>query len=597
MSEEPARVSAGAFITRVIREQPLRFTLVVGSLGVVGLLEGAGVAVLLPLLQLVSSPAPNVQASGRTAQLVAGALALVGLPFTLTTVLAFTLVLVLLQQAMTLVQQKITWGSIYGFEASLRESLYDRVFRAGWPFFLKAKSADLMNALTVEANRAGTAYLYLSQMLGAVFVVAVYLLLAAFLSWQMTLIIAIVGLLLAIGLRGRVSLGAGFGLQVTETNADLQAEAMEHIVGAKLVKGTASEQATVSHFRRLADVLAHVQYKAGMNQTWLKVFYDTASTAGILVGIYLAVARFHMSVASLIVFLFIFYRVSPRLSNLQSLQHTVLSYLPSVARIDELAEQARDLTEPNGDVTVERFKDRIDFSDVTFAYETGKPVIRHVSLEVPKGRMVGIVGPSGSGKTTLVDMLMGLLVPTHGRVLVDGVPLEDLERGSWRRLIGYVAQDSSFFHASVKENIAGGLDDVPFERIVEAARTANAEEFVERLPHGYDTIIGDRGVRLSGGQRQRLALARAVLRRPDLLILDEATSALDAESEAKIMGAVEHLAKSTTIVMVTHRLASVRPADVIYFLENGEVVETGTWQELSASGHRFAELKALQELG
>jgi len=591
------RVSVSSFLRRVFRDQPLRFTLVVVTLGAVGLLEGAGVALLIPLLNLASAPSTGqVQAAGRSGQVVSHVLSLLDLPFNLVTVLLFTLSIVLLQQAMTAVQQKLTWGSIYGFEASLRKGLYAKVFEANWPFFVETKSSDLMNALTVEANRASTAYLYLTQMLGAGFVVFVYVLLALFLSWQMTLIIAVVGLVLAVVLRGRVSMGADFGLQVTQTNADLQSESAEHIAGAKLVKGTASEAATTKRFAQLADILAHVQYRAGMNQTWLKIFYDTASSLGIFLGIYLAVARFHMSIASLIVFLFIFYRISPRLSNLQSQQHTVLSFLPSAARVDELHARATRFEEPDGDVRIERFERAVTFDDVSFSYTGDRLALADVDLQVPHGKIVAIVGPSGAGKTTVVDLLMALIVPTTGQVSVDGVALPRLERCSWRARIGYVAQDSWFFNASVRENITGGREDITGEEVRAAARLANADEFIEQLPEEYDTVTGDRGVRLSGGQRQRLALARAIVRHPDLLILDEATSALDAESETKILAAVDQVAQQCTVVIVTHRLAAVRSAGTIYLMEKGRVVEKGTWAELSAPGHRFAELRALQEL-
>jgi ABC-type multidrug transport system fused ATPase/permease subunit len=242
------------------------------------------------------------------------------------------------------------------------------------------------------------------------------------------------------------------------------------------------------------------------------------------------------------------------------------------------------------------FSDSIELDNVSFAYGADHPVLRQVSLSIPHGGSTAIVGASGVGKTTVIDLIMGLLRPDSGDVLVDGFSLRDVRLKDWRRQIGYVPQDASFFHATVAENIAWGFEGASREDIIEAAKLADADEFILGFPEGYDTIIGDRGMRMSGGQRQRLGLARAIVRKPSILVLDEATSALDAESEEKVQSAVERLTGTLTVLIVTHRLATVRGCGLIHVLDGGALIESGSWDELLGRRDKFAELVDLQTL-
>jgi ABC-type multidrug transport system fused ATPase/permease subunit len=304
-----------------------------------------------------------------------------------------------------------------------------------------------------------------------------------------------------------------------------------------------------------------------------------------------------MSIASLTVFLFAYYRLAPRITNLQANQSLILSLVPGLVRVDTYTQEAQALRESSGGAPLEKFSDAIRLDDVSFAYDSEHTVIHHIDLVIPHGQSTAIVGPSGAGKTTVMDLIMGLLLPESGDILVDGESLRDIHLSDWRRQIGYVPQDASFFHATVADNIAWGFEDALRDEVVAAAKLADADEFILGLPDGYDTIIGDRGVRLSGGQRQRLALARAIVRKPSILVLDEATSALDAESEAKVQHAVDRLTGSLTVLIVTHRLATVTACNLIHVLDKGRLVESGSWDELLARKGRFAELVKRQALG
>jgi ATP-binding cassette subfamily C protein len=308
--------------------------------------------------------------------------------------------------------------------------------------------------------------------------------------------------------------------------------------------------------------------------------------------VWIAVEGFRFDASALLLLLFLFARIVPRLSALQHNFHFLASFLPSVQSITELEAFCTAQAESPFDVgRPVRLRELLQFQSVAFRYTADTPpVLSDLNLSIQAGTTVALVGSSGSGKTTTADLMMGLLMPESGQILVDGIPLDRQQIGAWRRSVSYVAQETFLFHDSIRANLQWAVPGATDAEMQTALRMS-AADFVATLPQGMDTVVGDRGVRLSGGERQRIALARALLRQPSLLILDEATSALDNENEARVLAAIRRLHGTLTIVLITHRLAAVAGADVIHVIEGGRRVESGSWTSLmSSTGGRLREL-------
>jgi len=275
----------------------------------------------------------------------------------------------------------------------------------------------------------------------------------------------------------------------------------------------------------------------------------------------------------------------------------ILSFAPSLEQFNRLRDEAQRLEQPSGSNRRITFRKGVSFKNISFAYPKQDPALQGVSIEIPKGKMTAIVGRSGSGKTTLIDILMGFYEPQTGQTWVDDTPLGKFDIHAWRQRIGFVPQDPFLFNATLRENLLWANEEASSREIANACAQAHVTEFVDRFPKGLDTLVGDRGVRLSGGQRQRIALARALLRKPLILVLDEATSSLDSHSERMIQEAVEQVSKSITVVVIAHRLSTIRGAECIYVLEGGRMVESGSFDELIQKSGEFSRTAQLQGLG
>lgn len=301
-----------------------------------------------------------------------------------------------------------------------------------------------------------------------------------------------------------------------------------------------------------------------------------------------------MTAGALTVYLAYLKKFFKPVKDLASMTSTIAQTTVALERIQAILSADEVISERPGAIDPGRVRGAISFDRVSFGYDQNRPVLHEVSFDIEPGQVVGIVGPTGSGKSTVLSLLPRFYDPALGRVLIDATDITHYKLAALRAQIGFVLQDTMLLHGTIRENIAYGRPEASEEEIVEAARIANAEEFISRMPHGYDSMVGERGETLSGGQRQRIAIARAVIRNSPILVLDEPTAALDTESEHLVIEALRRLMKGRTVIMIAHRLSTLVDADKIIVLKDGIVVEEGTHEALIAHGGVFSELHRIQ---
>jgi ATP-binding cassette subfamily C protein len=596
--ERTSAADAREHLVQVFRAEPGLFAGSLAMMLLAGLAEGAGVVLLVPLLGVAGIPVGGGTV-GRVGQAIDAAFRAVGtrptLPGVLLLYVAAIAAQALFQRAQTVMGHEVEQRTVL----RMRKRLYRAMARARWLFLARQRGSDMVHALTAESDRIGSATSYLVTTLATGIASAVYLLIALRISPAATCIALGSGAVLLLALRGLRRDAGASGKRLSQATGELFAAASEHVQAVKVVKSYGAEERSVAAFAALGEDRLAAYGRAARAYSDARAAFTIGSVLLLAAATWLALGVLGLPVAVALLLVFVFSRLVPRLATLQQQWQLALHDLPARTAVLELAERCEAEREELGEAAAPiDLRDAIRFRGVRFGYEGREPVLRGVSLEVPARRTTALVGTSGAGKTTIADLLMGLAMPTDGAVVLDDTPLGGEILRTWRGEIGYVAQDTVLFHQSVRQNLLWARPDATDAELRAALGAAAAAEFVDALPQGMDTLIGDRGVRLSGGERQRLALARALLRRPALLILDEATSALDPENERRILEAIERLHGRTTILLITHRLATVRGADVIHVLDGGVVVESGDWTALTArAGGRFREMWSAQESG
>lgn len=571
---------------------PRKAAVALGVAVCLSLSEGAGLLLIVPLLQLAGL---DVQqgAMGRISDFVSSVFAAIGIRPTLVSVLAIYVLIVTIHALLARWQVMSQFDLEHDFVFRLRQNLYRAIANTHWLFFSKCRAADLTHALTAALDRIDLAMYYLFTMLSNSIITVIYLVLALQLSVGVTLLVLSWGGILFFILRGQVQAARLSGERSTLATKALHAAISEHLASMKTTKSYGVQDRHVAMFLRMIEQLRPIYSDMRRTSADAKSWFDIGSAVILGCTLYVAIEYFSTSTATILVLIFLFFRIMPRLSGIQQGLQYFVNMLPTFAWLMQLQAACEAAAEPRpGRSEDVGLGHSIRLERVSFSYEgtDGATLIDDLELLIEAGRTTAIVGPSGAGKSTIADLVIGLIQPHGGRVLVDGLPLSPERMKSWRDQIGYVAQDTFLFHDTIRANLLWARPDASEEIIWEALRLAAAHEFVAGFSDGLDTVVGDRGVRLSGGERQRLALARAVLREPSLLLLDEATSSLDSENERSIQGAIEQLHGQMTIVVITHRLSTIRRADVIHVLERGRLVQSGDWDLLVAQDGRFREL-------
>jgi len=592
----PGIQTVWSFCRTVLRITGWRFAEALVLMASLGLTSGASILLLIVLVN--ASGLEGVQPVQEPSPLFAYVLAVVGNP-SLPVALACFVVVTMLQGWLSWHQARSVVALTQEVMLELRQRLFTAICRTEWAVFSRYRSSDLIEGLIEKIDRAGQATYALLSLCASIATATVLAVLALNISTSMTALILAAGALLAVLLAGHRRKAAQVGEELSAADRFMYRAVTESLSSMKIVRSYGAEYAHIEELRRAGRALRDVHLGVAASPVAVKVAFDIGGAVILSLVAYTSIRGVGLAPAELFVLLVLFLRLAPQLSSLQVYYQALLADMPAFISLQDTEDHlAAAAPAPDTGMVRDRtpFRHDVRLEQVTFSYGSGT-VLAGLDLRIPAGGIVAIVGASGVGKTTAADLVMGLLQPQSGRVMVDGVELTPDRQTAWREQIGYVPQETFLFHDTVRNNLRWAAPHVTDRDVAMALSAAAADEFVRRLPLGLDTLVGDRGVLLSGGERQRLALARALLRKPRLLILDEATSSLDSQNERVIQEATEGLRGDVAILLIAHRLSSVRQADMIYVLEAGRVVETGNWDQLMArTGGRFRALCLAQGL-
>lgn len=515
----------------------------------VALTEGAGLLMLLPLLALAGVFEPVGQG---TASWSVRLLASFGMTWTIEGALLVFVALIFVQAQLSMWRDREAQVLQVEFGGYLREVLYAAITVARWAFISEKHSGELASVLTSEVQRIVSGTYFLLRFFAVAVLGVAYLVVALWLSVWLTMLALVSGLVLWLILRRADGAARQGGALLSQANRNFFGQMQEFLSAMKLIKIHGEEAESQRRFRRELEQVSGRMIEFNNVHTRVRAIYRAGGAAALAMLSYAALVWFKLPAANLLVMIAIFARMLPQMAELHGGRQQLLHMLPAFAAwraLLEACEAGRDPQESSGDAVV--LERDIVFDDTEFCYEQSHHRLRIAHLIIPARQTTAILGISGSGKTTLLDLLSGLVTPDRGSIRVDGVPLAQLQ--GWRKSIAYIPQETHIQGGSVRDNLTWGNRAPGDDEMWRALERAALAELVRRLPHGLDAEVGERGVKLSGGEKQRLALARALLRRSQLLILDEATSALDADNHRFLLETIRNLHGSMTILIVTHR--------------------------------------------
>ena len=559
----------------------------------VGIVEAGSVFAIGPLVDFLIHP-DLTQASPLTVG-ITKVMSRFGLPVTVGSYLILFAVVISLAAGLRILARFSILKTKYALCRDIMLGTFSDFFRARWYFFSSSKQGELINTFSRELTTVGDAFGSMALLFTSILRLGLCLAIPFYISWQVTSISLVIVLLLTLPFIVLGKISYKLGRLNTSTANRIGVVIQESLSLAKDILGFGNQNKSADNLSIAFDAHREVTIKSQTINQAIPILYRPLGVIVLGVAV-LAANSFGVALSETAVLLVALVQVVMAVGNITASKNLLDNFFPSFEQVQRLRNRAKKLEQRSGDKVFTGFNSEISISNLSFAYPGGEPVLSDINMSIPKGKMVAIVGESGAGKSTLIDVLMGFNEPVQGGVKFDDIGLSFFEINSYRHRLGYVPQDTVLFNMSIGDNLLWARKEASYQEIKYACQQANAHEFIKEFSSGYDTLVGDRGVRLSGGQRQRIALARAILRQPELLILDEATSSLDTHSERLIQQAIENIAKETTIIVIAHRLSTIVNADYIYVLGQGRIIEQGKYCDLAKLDGYFNRMVKLQLL-
>ncbi|GGD76059.1 ABC transporter ATP-binding protein [Paenibacillus nasutitermitis] len=568
---------------------------------IISCLESVGIYLLVPMLSLIgifsagTSSIPFVSGFSEFIRWVPE-------KWSLLLILSIYALLIIGQAVMQKYQSIRSSEIQQGFIRLLRLDIYQALLESRWSFFVKKRRSDFNHVLTSELARVSQGTVQTMMLLTSLIFTVIQITFAFWLSAKLTALVIICGIGFVLFSRRFVKGAKVLGDRTSELSQSYFAGVNDHFNGIKDIKSNMLEKTNLNWFRSLCNRMEQNFIQFVRMQSSSQLLYKSSSAVLIVLFIFISFEVLHVRAEQLMLIILIFSRLWPRFTMIQNNLEQIVATFPAFKSLTDLQRDCQEakemaLLERESQLKPFTIEEGITCHEVSFRYEGDKTgyALRNINFHIPANSTTAFVGKSGAGKSTLIDILIGLFQPESGQIVIDGVPLTPDNLFSYRNSISYVSQDPFLFNASIRENLMMVEPDATEAEIWEALKFSASDDFVSKLPQGMDTIIGDRGIRLSGGERQRIVLARAILRKPAILVLDEATSALDNENEAKIQGALDRLKGNMTIIVIAHRLSTIRNADQVIVLENGKIIQQGGYMQLSKETKgTFSQLLAYQ---
>ena len=563
-------------IIKLARAYPSQSLVMLLSLIMAGVVEGIGLTALLPLLQKVIH-LPTAASSGSAAvsgigNFVNSALLSLGITPTVGSLLLVILIGVFLRSLLILIADRKVGYTVANVATDLRLSLLQSLLSTRWGYFLDQKVGSMANAAGTEVLRAGSTYLHAATAIAMMVQAIAYFIVALLVSWEITLIFMTAASLVIYLLFSMVRKAKRAGTKQTVLLQSLLVRLSDSLQSLKSFKAMGRQNLADKLLSSDTMKLNKAKRKQVLSKAVLRGIQEPMMTLLVVVGLYLMLVPLNMDLPEVMVLIFLMSRMLAQSGKVQrKYQEMVMCESAYWSLQEKISKAQQNQEHPGGDISA-TLEQGISINNVDFGYNE-KMILKNVSLEIPSRTFTSIIGPSGAGKTTLIDLITGFFQPVHGQVLVDGTPLPKIKLQSWRRMIGYVPQDTILLHDTVFINVTLGEPSLSLEDAEYALKAAGIWDFVSSMPEGIHTTVGERGTKLSGGQRQRIAIARALAHRPQLLILDEATSALDPETESAICQTLDELRGTLTMLAISHQTALVEVADRVFKISDGNITQ------------------------